>query len=43
MPVPLLNLPERPIPPLIINAPDVEDVELTFDSIETAPTSVEVD
>ena len=42
-PVPPDISPLTPNPPTIDNAPEVEDVELVLDNIETAPTKVEVD
>ena len=34
--------PLTPNPPVIDNAPEVEEVELVFDRIDTAPTNVDV-
>ena len=41
-PVPTVTLPETPKPPMIDNAPEVDDVELVLESIETEPTKVEL-
>ena len=42
-PVPTFKFPLTPKPPTTLNAPEVEDVELVLDNIDTAPTKVEVD
>ena len=42
-PVPPLISPLTPKPPTTLNAPEVEEVELVFESIDTAPIKVEVD
>ena len=42
-PVPPFISPLTPKPPTTLNAPEVDEVELVFESIDTAPIKVEVD
>ena len=42
-PIPIFTFPEIPTPPVTLSAPVVDEVVLVFESIDTAPTNVEVD
>ena len=41
-PVPPVIFPLTPSPPVIDNAPEVDEVELVFERIATEPTNVDV-